>query len=113
VIVATTVLAAAFLAWLAWAAWFHSDPAIEADIAAYDVTGPHEVLVKVDARVKADDVRGSCLVRATAADHTIVGEINLSVAQLRAQRNQWIPIRTERKATTVELIRCTEAERSS
>ncbi|MGO4255983.1 DUF4307 domain-containing protein [Marmoricola sp. RAF53] len=107
VIVASTLLAVAFLAWLAWAAWFHSSPALDAELTAYDVTGTHEVKVKVVPQVRDDQVRGTCLVRATAADHTIVGELNLTVADLQEQQGHWIPLRTERRATTVELVRCT------
>lgn len=113
VIIASTLLAVAFLAWVGWAAWFHGDRAIEADVSAYDITGTHEVRVKVDARIRDDQVRGTCLVRATAQDHTVVGELNLTVEQIQEQKGRWIPIRTERKATTVELVRCTESGQSS
>jgi hypothetical protein len=107
-IVATTILATVFLGWLAWAVWFHSNPAIEAEVTRYEITGVHDARVQVAARIRDDEVRGSCLVRATASDHTIVGELNLSVSDLREQQGRWIPLRTERKATAVELVRCTE-----
>ncbi len=108
IIVASSLLAVVFLAWLAWAAWFHSSPPIRAEITAYDVTGTHEVRVKVDARIRDGVDTGGCLLRATAADHTIVGELNLTVDQLHAQDGDWIPVRTERRATTVELVRCSD-----
>jgi hypothetical protein len=108
IIVATTILGVSFISWLAWAAWFQSDPAIRADLTSYDVVSTHEVKVKIEARFRNDHVQGSCLVRATASDHTIVGELNLGVAELKAFDGKWISIRTERRATTVALIRCME-----
>jgi hypothetical protein len=106
VVVLSAVLGTTLLVWLAWAAWVHSDPPIDAAVSAYDVVSTHESRVKVEARFRDADVEGSCLVRATAADHTIVGELNLTVAELREADGDWIPIRTEREATTVTLVRC-------
>jgi hypothetical protein len=107
-IVATTVLGAVFLGWLGWVAWFNSDPAIQAELTAYDVVDAHQVKIRVDARFRNDGIDGTCLFRATARDHTIVGELNLSVAQLRAAGDNWIPVTTLSEATTVEKVRCTE-----
>ena len=107
VVVATTVLAMVFLTWLAWVAIFHADPALDAEVTSFDPVDAHQVKVRLDTRFRDDDVRGSCLVRATARDHTIVGEANLSAADLRAAGSGWIPVRTERRATTAEVVRCT------
>jgi len=106
----SALLATALLVWIAWAAWFRSEPAIEAQVFAYDVVDTHETRVKVDVRFRDERVEGGCLLRATAADHTIVGELNLTVAELREAGDDWISVRTEREATTVSLVRCTEAD---
>jgi hypothetical protein len=108
-IAATSVLAVVFLAWLAWAAVFHSTPAIDASVAAFDVVDTHEVRVRLQARLD-DDAEGDCLIRATASDHTNVGERHVSADELRAQEGEWISLRTERRATTVELVRCSERD---
>jgi Domain of unknown function (DUF4307) len=89
------------LAWLAWAAIFHSTPAIEAEVASYDVRSAHEVQVKLTARVD-EGVTGRCLIRATAFDHTIVGEKNVRVHD----GSTTTTLRTERRATAVSRIRC-------
>ena len=108
IVVATTVLAIVFLSWLAWVAIFHGSPAIDAELTAYDVVDSHQVKVKLAPELRDEDVKGTCLIRATARDHTIVGELNISAAELRAADGRWIEIRTERRATTVEKVRCTE-----
>jgi len=107
-IVATTVLAIVFLGWLGWVAWFHSDPAIEAEVKSYEVVDAHHVQVRLASRFRDDSVEGSCLIRATARDHTIVGERNVTVAEIRAADGDWISITTLNRADSVEKVRCTE-----
>jgi len=107
-IVVSTVISALFLGWLTWVVIFHSSPDLQAELNSYDVVDSHVTRIKVDGEFSADDVEGSCLFRATAEDHTIVGEINLTVAQIRASQGQWIPLKTLNTATTVEKISCTE-----
>ena len=92
-----------------WAVWagMGSRPAIDAQLTAYDVVSTHEVRVKIHATFRDADAQGSCLVRATAQDHTIVGELNVTADQLRSSTGRWISVRTERRATTATLVRCT------
>lgn len=107
-IVATSVLAIVFLGWLGWVAWFHSDPAIEAEVVSFNVIDDQQVNVRLATRFRDADVDGSCLVRATALDHTVVGERNVTVAELRAADGDWIPVTTFNRANSVEMVRCTE-----
>jgi hypothetical protein len=101
-----TLVALVLLAWAVWAG-FTSRPAIDAQLTSYDVVSTHEVRVKISAQFRDADSTGSCLVRATAEDHTVVGELNLSAEELRAAKGRWISVRTERRATTATLVRCT------
>ena len=105
------VLAVLFVGALtAWAVWagVASRPSIDATLTAYDVVSAHQVRVKITAHFRDDTTQGTCLVRATAEDHTIVGEVNLTAEQLRDAQGTWIPVRTERRATTAEVVRCEE-----
>jgi hypothetical protein len=105
-IVLGTLVALTLLAWAVWAG-FTSQPAIDAQLTSYDVVSTHEVRVKISAQFRDADTTGSCLVRATAEDHTVVGELNLTADELRAAKGRWISVRTERRATTATLVRCT------
>lgn len=107
-IVVATTLAAIFLGFLAWVILDQSDPAVEAELAAYEVVDANLVRIKVQARFRDDDVTGSCLFRATARDHTVVGDLNLTVAELRSAGGGWIDMKTFDRATTVERVSCTE-----
>jgi hypothetical protein len=102
-----SVLVAALLGWAVWAALDTGSSGVEGDVTSYDVVSSHETRVKVAVHSRDPDTDASCLLRATAADHTIVGELNLTADELRKATGTWIPIRTERRATTAALVRCT------
>jgi HAMP domain-containing protein len=107
VIVLAVLVVGGLTAWAVWAT-ITSRPAIEATLTSYHVVSTHEIRVKVVAQFRPADVDGTCLVRASAQDHTVVGELNLTADELRAARGAWIPMRTERRATTAELVRCSD-----
>ena len=66
-------------------------------------------MVAVDRR--DDDVDATCLVRAFAEDHTVVGELSWT-PDGEAQQSDEVSIRTERRATSVELVGCTTEDQS-
>jgi hypothetical protein len=102
------VFAVALLTWAVWAAVSQEQKPVDAEVTAYDVVSSHEVRVKVDVHIHDAGTRATCLVRATAEDHTVVGELNLTADQLEDSEGDWIPVRTERRATTAELVHCTD-----
>ena len=75
-------LVAALLAWAVWAALDTGHPGVQADVTSYEVVSTHEVRVKVAVHTRDPDADGTCLLRATAEDHTIVGELNLTADEL-------------------------------
>jgi hypothetical protein len=70
----------------------------------YDVVDEHEVTATVRIDLADDDVVATCLLRAFAEDHTVVGE--LSFTPSGSGRTEQT-VRTERRATSVELVGCT------
>ena len=103
VILASGVVGLLALAWLAWAAWFQSTPEVASSMQAFEVVDSHTVLVKP----ASSDVAANCLVRAFSADHSVVGELNFEVAGQSGTTQQTVSLRTEREATSVELVGCT------
>ncbi len=101
VLVVATV-AAACLGWLAWTVWFHSSPAVESELASYDIVDDNRATAVLEVALE-DDVIASCRVRAFADDHTIVGELAFEPVDGRNE----VTVRTERRATSVERIGCT------
>ena len=105
-LVVIVLVAGAALGWLAWATWINANPAIAAQVISFDVRDTHRVETTVQVQVRDAYVTGSCLLRATAVDHSIVGELSMPIER-GAARQQSVAVRTERRATTVEVLRCT------
>jgi uncharacterized protein DUF4307 len=100
------VVAAAFLGWLGWTIWDQSTPDVRSELVRFDVVDQHAVDATVDVRLRDGDVVASCRLRAYAEDHTVVGE---AVFVPEDGRND-VGVRTEREATSVELLGCTTAD---
>jgi hypothetical protein len=99
-------LGVAFLGWLAWTTYAHSTPAVDSDMVTYTIDGEHEVTARVSVSLKDEDVRATCLLRAFAEDHSVVGELSFTPEYGAAQPLEET-VRTERRATSLELIGCT------
>ena len=101
-VVGMVVLGVVFLGWVAWVAWSHGTPAVESDLAGYDVVDEHTATAVVEVSLD-DGVRASCRVRALSEDHSTVGELAFTPTDGRNE----VEVRTERRATAVELVGCT------
>ncbi len=99
------VIVVAFLAWLAWATWVHATPTVESDLSGFEVVDEHAATASVDVAVHGDAAGVRCLVRAVSEDHTPVGELSWVPTEGRNE----VEVRTERRATSVELVGCTAA----
>ncbi|MGL5808557.1 MAG: DUF4307 domain-containing protein [Nocardioides sp.] len=103
-----------FLGWLAWSTWFHARPEIASELVSREITGDYTLTARIAVRRAEPSVSGICLVRALAEDHTVVGERSFGVpaggdstgAEQLLQTLR-VEVRTERRATAVELIGCT------
>ena len=97
------VLVAAFLGWLGWTIWDQSTPQVRSEIVGYKVVDEHLSTATVEVRLADDDVVASCTLRAYAEDHTVVGELVFTPVDGQSEQD----VRTERLATSVELLGCT------
>ena len=104
--VVSAVVAVAFLGWLAWATWAHTDPEVDSGLESFSVTGEHSATARVSVRLRDADVDARCLLRAYADDHSVVGELSFA-PRYGAPQPLVETVRTERRATSVELIGCT------
>ena len=102
-IAGSVVVAAAFLGWLGWTIWDQSTPQVRSDIVGYKIVDQHRATATVEVRLADDGVVASCTLRAFAEDHTVVGEKVFVPADGQSE----LDVRTERRATSVELLGCT------
>ena len=97
------VVVAAFLGWLGWTIWAQSTPKVESQMVSWDAVDEHTATAKVQIQLD-DGVEASCLLRAYAEDHSVVGEHNFTPQRDGLNEESF---RTERLATSVELLGCT------
>lgn len=106
-------LAAAFLGWVVWAAIGHSDPDVSSELVSFEVLDEHTATATFTVARRTADVAASCLLRAQAPDHSTVGELNVDVGPGGARVQQVTErVRTEREATTVDLVGCLTEEQN-
>ena len=101
-LVAVAGVVVAFLGWLAWAVWEQATPPVDSEFEGFSVVddGTTEAYLGVALQ---DGVTARCVVRALADDHSIVGEVTFTPTDGRNE----VLIRTERRATSAELVGCT------
>ncbi len=107
VVAVVVVVAGLGLSWLAWVVLAHGRPAVQSDLNGYRTVDQHTATARFTVVRRDEDVRGSCLLRAFAADHTIVGELDVAVGP-GGPTTQTLErsVRTERAATSVEMVGC-------
>ena len=106
VVAGTAVLAVLGLAWLVWVTVVHTRPLVSSKLVGFDVPGEHVATARFAVTRREPDVRASCLLRAYAEDHAIVGERSVRVAAGDRTRMVDASLRTERRATAVEVVGC-------
>lgn len=100
----SVALAGAFLGWLGWTIWAQSTPKVESELVGFDVIDEHEATAVVQIQLDGDVVGASCVLRAYAEDHSVVGELPFTPERTGLTDQS---IRTERRASSVELLGCT------
>ncbi|HEU4514767.1 MAG TPA: DUF4307 domain-containing protein [Nocardioidaceae bacterium] len=101
------VVAAVALGWVAWAAVSAADPEVTSDIVSWEVVDDHAATATFRVARRTPEVEASCLLRAQARDHSIVGELNVTVGPGgEAVQTLTETVRTERLATVVEVLGC-------
>ena len=111
-LVAGVVVAVAGLAWLAWAVLFHGRPQVTSQLVGFEVSGQHAATATYDVARRGPQVRATCLLRAFADDHTVVGELTVPVTAGPANARLTSTVRTERRATTVDLVGCSARDQT-
>ena len=107
VVAGTAAVALLGLVWLVWVAVFHGRPMVTSKLVGFEVGGEHVATARFSVVRREADVHASCLLRAYADDHSIVGERTVAVESGPATRIVDAPVRTERRATAVEVVGCT------
>ena len=108
-VVVLAVVGMTGLTWVAWVWLFHSSPEVTSSLVGYDVQDEHTATASYTVVRRAADVSASCLLRAYAADHNVVGELSVAVDSGPTSSSMRSTLRTERRASSIELVGCTAA----
>jgi len=95
------------LAWVLWAAYVQGTPDVQSSLRTFHVVDSHTARATVVVKTRHDGVRASCVVRADAADHSVVGEVTFAVTGHGGTSTHRVTLRTERAAAAVEMVGCT------
>jgi hypothetical protein len=104
---AAAVAALVVLVFVVWSFLDEADPEVRSQLTSYDVPGPHEATAELTVVRASPDVVATCRLRALAADHSVVGETEVTVGSGPERRAVEVTLRTEREAVTVASDGCT------
>ena len=111
VVALAVVVVAAGLSWLGWAMLEQGRPDVQSAMIGFEADTPHAAVATFDVVRRSADIEATCLLRASAADHAIVGEANVVVGPGGEERQRLTEtVRTERQATSVEMVGCVTDE---
>jgi hypothetical protein len=103
------VLGALLLAFVAWAGWSYvGGQKVTGELTAFDVVSDTRVEVSVQIR-KPAGTDGVCTLRAQAEDGLEVGRADFRFDDDAGSVHRSVTLRTTQRATSAELIGCTEA----
>lgn len=97
--------------WLTWVVVFHSRPDVSSQLVAYDIRGEHTAAATWTVVRRSADVAASCRLRALSDDHSVVGERTVAVTSGPIRARLTTPVRTERRAGSVQLVGCSTKDR--
>ncbi len=103
---AVALFIVALLGWLGWSAWDQATKTVAGTISAFDVVSAHRIKVTVEIH-RPGGSTARCTLRAQASDHSVVGELVVSVpAGGESDVQIQTAIRTDREATSADVTTC-------
>jgi hypothetical protein len=106
-LVLVAALVVSGVGFLGWSVFFHSSPQVLSRLTAFGVPDEHEAVANIVVSRESQFTEATCLLQAIADDHTVVGELSVPVVDGPTEQPMQVSIRTERRATSVQLLGCT------
>lgn len=103
-IVAVATLIAVSAGWLGWTIWEQARPAAASSNLTFTIVDDNTATATMQVELRDTDVVATCLVKAYAEDHSLVGQVTFTPA---ASGRVTQEISTDRRATSVEREGCT------
>jgi hypothetical protein len=103
---AIAVLVLGFGGWLGWATLVQANPDVASGDLTFTIVDDGTAVARFTVDLSDDDVQATCTVKAYAEDHSLVGSASFRPEPGPGDVVEQ-PVRTERRATSVELVGCT------
>jgi predicted HicB family RNase H-like nuclease len=111
-LVLVVALVGSGIGFVGWSAFFHGKPAVTSQLTAFAFPDQHTAVANFTVSRESQFTEATCRLRAIAEDHTVVGELTHRVSDGPQRQAVQVQIRTERQATSVDLLGCTSPEQS-
>ncbi|TQF03658.1 DUF4307 domain-containing protein [Kitasatospora acidiphila] len=102
------VLVLALIAWLG-GSYLMRESKLSGAVAEFQVVSDSEVQAQLSV-TKSSGTGGTCTIRSEAADHSVVGQLDVPVPTSGSSFIQVVTIRTTARGTTAELLGCTPSK---
>jgi hypothetical protein len=102
----TVVVVLAFAGWLGWATLDQANPDVASGDLTFTIVDDGTALARFTVDLSDDDVEATCTLKAYAEDHSLVGSASFEPEPGPGDVVEQA-VRTERRATSVELVGCT------
>jgi hypothetical protein len=108
-LVLVVALAGSGIGFLGWSVLFQANPKVTSALTMFTVPRDQDHLVIANITVNRDSqfTDASCRLIAIAEDHAVVGELTVPVVDGPEKQSLQVEVRTERRATSVDLVGCT------
>lgn len=93
--------------YVVWGMLLHSSPEVRSRLLTFDVVGEHATVATLNVVRSDEDIQAVCRLQALAANHAVVGEVDVPVTTGPQEQLVQVEIRTEREATSVASSGCT------
>ncbi len=107
-LVVVVALVSSGIGLLSWSVIFHgSTPEVQSRLTGYEIIDDHSAVATISVDRASQFTEARCQVAAVATDHAVVGAVEVPVVDGPERQTLRVPLRTERLATSVDLLGCT------
>jgi hypothetical protein len=111
-LVVIVALVASGIGVLGWSVFSYGTPEVTSKLTRYEVLDEHTAVADFTVTRTSAFTEARCTLTAVAADHGVVGEVVVPVVDGPEEQALRVEVRTERRATTVDLLGCTTPDQA-
>lgn len=105
-------LVAGSAGYLGWVVLFHSTPSVQSRLTYFEIPDARTAQAVINVVREDETTQATCRVQAYSADHTTVGQIDIQVFSGPTTQAVPVQLRTDRLATSVDLVGCTAPDQA-